>query len=87
MSSLHCNYYKHIYVAQLSKISLHFQDVDCKDVESVESIITNGTVIANGTVSDDETIEEFDDSGIYNLTNTDGTLNVSQITADEVSRR
>jgi len=54
-----------------------FIDVDCSSVKSIE------TIILNGTTPDGKEVETFDDSGIYNLTQTNGTLNVSEITADE----
>lgn len=52
--------------------------MDCSSVKSIE------TIILNGTTPDGKEVETFDDSGIYNLTQTNGTLNVSEITADEV---
>ena len=71
---------------------LCFKDVDCKDSKSAEAILVNGTSTAtvaeksigtNGT--DPEENDEFDDSFVANLTDSSGNLNVSEITADEVS--
>ena len=69
-----------------------FQDVDCKEEKSAEAILVNGTstttvvdksVGTNGTEPEEN--EEFDDSFVANLTDSSGNLNVSEITADEVS--
>ena len=70
----------------------NFQDVDCKEEKSAEAILVNGTstttVVAksvgtNGTEPEEN--EEFDDSFVANLTDSSGNVNVSEITADEVS--
>ena len=77
-----CNYMK----------KKNFQDVDCKEEKSAEAILVNGTstttVVAksvgtNGTEPEEN--EEFDDSFVANLTDSSGNVNVSEITADEVS--
>ena len=67
--------------------NFYFQDVDCSDVKSVESILQNGTDTTvsdvNPEVSLEKENEKLDDSLIYNLTDTEGNLNISEVTSDE----
>ena len=67
--------------------NFYFQDVDCSDVKSVESILQNGTDTTvsdvNPEVSLEKENEKIDDSLIYNLTDTEGNLNISEVTSDE----
>ena len=79
-------------IAIIWKKTQFFQDVDCKEEKSAEAILVNGTstttVVAksvgtNGTEPEEN--EEFDDSFVANLTDSSGNVNVSEITADEVS--
>ena len=46
-------------------------------METVES--PNNTLIS-------DKLDDFDDTEIYNLTDTNGNLNISEITADEVCK-
>ena len=64
-----------------NEVQSKFQDVDCKDVKTVESPNANNTIVPG------EPGDEYDDQAIYNSTslfNSDGKLNVSEITAEEV---
>lgn len=53
-----------------------FIDVNCTDVKEVETIVKNQTL--------DNQEDTFDDSFIYNMTDSDGNLNITEISADEV---
>ena len=70
----------------------YFQDVNCTDIKTVES--PDNTVALetpldspNKTVASDKLEEEFefDEKEFSNLTDSSGNLNISEISADEVS--
>ena len=70
----------------------YFQDVNCTDIKTVES--PDNTVALetpldspNKTLASDKLEEEFefDEKEFSNLTDSKGNLNISEISADEVS--
>ena len=73
-------------------IGFFFQDVNCTDIKTVES--PDNTVALetpldspNKTLASDKLEEEFefDEKEFSNLTDSNGNLNISEISADEVS--
>ena len=71
---------------------IFFQDVNCTDIKTVES--PDNTVALetpldspNKTLASDKLEEEFefDEKEFSNLTDSNGNLNISEISADEVS--
>ena len=70
----------------------YFQDVNCTDIKTVESpdnTVTLDTPLEspNKTLGSDKLEEEFefDEKEFSNLTDSNGNLNISEISADEVS--
>ena len=73
-----------VFIVSLITLILHFackmliylQDVNCTDVKAAEAI-------AEEKGDNNETLS-YDDSFIYNMTDVDGQLNITEISADEV---